>query len=682
MIGAFTMRRALPFITVFAAVLAAYAGLLAAPDAEFVYDDVRFVSENDAVRDLGNPLVYFTDPETADPGSWQGIYRPLRTLDFAIDWSLSGGSPFWFHLRSVLLHALGSLLVLALLRQWGAGDLAALLGALVFALHPVQVETAAWITSRGDLLCLVFFLAALLLHGRGGRVAFLGVLVVLPAALFSKEVAVMFPAAAFLADFFFRDERRLKTTLRRWPRYLVYGGLAVAYAALWLHLHSVRDGGSWHLPEWWGGSFAATVLTMSRGFVYYARLVLFPVDMTLDFYLLPVSGPDPLTIFCALIVTGVLLAAVVRAFRVGGAFAFGVLWCFVTLFPASNLPGPIGIPTAERFLYLPMAGLALPLGLLLARAWKEGVVGRGLVVVLLVCLGAVTADRSVIWASADPLWQRTLARTASPRGLQRRAQALREAAWEKDDPAEERRLLVEALAAHDRLEAIWDTLPVPGDHVAIQRSDRLIVLAGLGRAEEALQGAGAILKEWPHLGQAGAARAFGLLAAGQRMEAIREMLAVSEGAAGAWLTPIAARFYRGVGMSYRAEGNGGLARWSLGQAVDLSSDAVAARRLEEIEAEYQELYVPLERARARRPEDRTVAFGWRSSTAATDASAMPGTSTLICSVEADLPNCSSRSPAGFTRSRTRPSLAPRRPRSTGRSSPRVPTGNGRRSRSA
>ncbi|MEN8148792.1 MAG: hypothetical protein ABFS86_03150 [Planctomycetota bacterium] len=597
------MRRRLPIVAVIGAVLVAYAGLLAAPGAEFVYDDVRFVSENDAVRELGNPLVFFTDPETADPGRWQGIYRPLRTLDFAIDWALSGGSPFWFHLRSVLLHALGSVLVLLLLRQWGAGEPAAILGALVFALHPAQAETAAWITSRGDLLCLVFFLGALLLHGRGGRGAFAGAVLVLPVALFSKEVAVMFPAAAFLADFFFRDERRLSTTLRRWPRYLVYGVLVVAWAALWLHLHDVRDGGSWHLTGWWGGSFAGTLLTMSRGFVYYARLVLFPVDMTLDFYLAPVPTPDLLTLACAAAVASALVAAIVSAFRGGGAVAFAVLWFFVTIFPTSNLPGPIGIPTAERFLYLPMVGVALPLGLLLARAWRAAAVGRVLVVVLLLCLGAVTADRAAVWATADSLWERTLARTESPRGLQRRAWVLREAAWACADPAEERRLLLESLDVHDRLERIWETLPVPGEHVDIARTDRWTVVAALGRGEEALRGAESILERRPGLAQAGAARAFALLATGRRREATAEMNAVVDGADGAWLTPVAARLYRAVGESYRVEGNPGLARWSLRRAEDISGDPVAVRHLAEIDAEFNERYVPLERARAKNPGD-------------------------------------------------------------------------------
>jgi len=609
------MRRLIPIVIVAAAVLAAYAGLLTARDVEFVYDDVRFVSENEAVHDLENPLVYFTDPATVDPGNWAGIYRPVRTLDFAVDFAWFGASPFWFHLRSVLYHAIGALLVLGLLRQWGAGEAASTLGALVFALHPVQVESVAWITSRGDLLCLVFFLLALILHGRGGRWGMVGAAAALVPALFSKEVAVMFPAAALLADFFFRDGRRLRTTLRRWPQYLVYGVLAGAYVALWLSLHRARGAGSWHLPEWWGGSFVGTLFTMSRGLVYYARLLLFPVDMAQDYFIVPVSSPDLLTLACAAVVLGVVVAAIVRAFRGGGALSFAVLWFCVTLFPASNIPGPIGIPTAERFLYLPMAGLALPAGLLLARLWRMAGPGRAAVTLLLCCLVAVSADRALVWTTEDVLWETTLRRVDSPRGLERRAASLRDQAYAAEDPEEARRLFLEALAMHDRQFRLWAKLPVPEGQMSISGSNRLLVLIGLGRDDperydEALREAESLLRASPGLPEARAVVALALLGNDRRGEAKQAMDRLLADTEDARVLRTAGRFYLSLAEAYLRDGNKALAWWSLRRSLDVvggpKRNPAADRALGVLEEEYTPRYDALERVRSRSPHDRNV----------------------------------------------------------------------------
>jgi len=610
------IRRLIPFILVSVAVLAVYGGLLFASGVEFVFDDVRFVSENEAIRDLGNAVTFFTDPTTVDPGHWRGIYRPVRTLDFAVDLAWFGASPVGFHLRSILYHVIGALFVLLLLRQWGAGEPAATLGALVFALHPVQVEAVAWITSRGDLLCLVFFLLALLLHGRGTKRAFAGAVLALILALFSKEAAVMFPVAAFLADFFFRDERRLRTTLRRWPRYAVYGLVASAYSALWLHLHHAHAGEVWHLPEWWGGSFAGTLLTMSRGFVYYARLLLLPVDMANDYYLLPVSSPDPLTIGCAVIVVVVLVVAIVRAFGKGGVLSFAVLWFFVTMFPTSNLPGPIGIPTAERFLYLPMAGLALPAGLLLARVWRISFPGRFAVIALLACLGAVSAGRSLVWTTEDVLWEETVRRVDSPRALERKAHALRESGMAAEEPAESRRLFLAALAMHERQFALWARLPVPEDQVYISRCGRLLVLVELGRFEsaryeEARRSAVEILRERPGLPDAHAVVASALLGMGRRHEARLRMDLVLAESGDARILTVAGRFFVRLAEAYLRDDNESLARTYFRRALDiLGPDALPAAKqaLDRLDSEYEARHGDLERTRARDPYDRAVLF--------------------------------------------------------------------------
>jgi tetratricopeptide (TPR) repeat protein len=388
-----------PFLLIACLSFAAY---LPALSGEFVYDDERFIEKNPAVTQLtaANAVRYFTDP-TSQSIMGHDIYRPLRTLEFAVDWAISGGRPWFFHLRSVLWHALASLLLYAVLRRLLEADLPALFGTLAFALHPVNTEAVAWITSRGDVLLLAWFLLALLLYLRGrpllAAFAFVG-------ALLSKETAVFFPAAVLMVDLFRRADRR-------WVWYGVYGAMAVVFVAVWFYLvagaelENVR-----HLKALWGGSYSMTVLTMAKGFLHYARVIAFPVHFTVDYHV-PTSTGLGLGEVVALVVLAAIVAAAVAA---GPRSRLALAWFFLALLPVSNLIRPIGIPTAERFLYLPLVGVAL---------WAGPVLGRyrRLTVLVLVCLFVLTFQRSRIWRTEDALWHAAERVAPTPRGLEYRA---------------------------------------------------------------------------------------------------------------------------------------------------------------------------------------------------------------------------------------------------------------------
>ncbi|MHC4974181.1 MAG: tetratricopeptide repeat protein [Planctomycetota bacterium] len=369
----------------------------------FVYDDERFIERNPPVTHLtaANVVRYFTDP-TSQSVVGHDIYRPLRTLEFAIDWAVSGGRPWFFHLRSVLWHALACVLLYAVLRRLLESDVPALLGALAFALHPVHTESVAWITSRSDVLLLFWFLLALLLYLRErpllAALAFLG-------ALLSKETAVFFPAAVFLVDLFRRADLQ---PLRRWIWYGVYAMTAFAYVVFWVAIVAGgRPENVGHLGgEWWGGSYGMTVLTMTKGFLHYARVIAFPVHFTIDYHV-PVSTGVGAGEIVAILILAAIVAAAIRG---GPRSRLALAWFFLALLPVSNLIRPIGIPTAERFLYLPLVGVALWAGPVLARH-------RRLAAAVLACLFVLTFARSRIWRSNDSLWLAAEKVAPGPRAL-------------------------------------------------------------------------------------------------------------------------------------------------------------------------------------------------------------------------------------------------------------------------
>ncbi|MCX5666923.1 MAG: hypothetical protein NTY34_01220, partial [Candidatus Omnitrophica bacterium] len=181
---------------------------------QFVWDDNNLITENSYVKDLRSIPYFFTAHywNNSHPGS-RGGYRPVFMATLALDYHIWGGKAFGFHLTSMLLHLANVILVFFLVtllmkgsvpREWFCE--APFIAALLFAVHPVHVESVTYIKNRGDLLACVFFLIALIIFIRNiprrglraNAAAFSGSIFCLFIALLSKEIAVTLPLILLL----------------------------------------------------------------------------------------------------------------------------------------------------------------------------------------------------------------------------------------------------------------------------------------------------------------------------------------------------------------------------------------------------------------------------------------------------------------------------------------------------
>ncbi len=437
---------------------------------EFLFDDVRFVRDNPALERIGDPLRFFTDPGTADPTNTPDIYRPLRTLHFAVDRALFGGNPFPYHLQSLLLHAANVLLLFALLRRLGATAAAAGAAAAVFAVHPAQVEAVAWISARADLMGGMFTLLGLLawLRARPPDRWYAAAVVLGLLAALSREAAVVFPALLVVVDLVRPDGGGWAWVRGRIRLYALPAATAVAYALLARHLLEQKRGlPLGHLLGWWGGSYGANLATAARAAAYSTLHALLPLRPSLDWYLTPSTSPWdlPALAWGVAILVPVSLAATRLAVPTGDRrLAGGVLLAVLAGALTSHVLFPVGIPTAERFLYLPLAGLALAatpgLERLLAVRFRTTVALGTLAVV---AMGVSSRDRGAVWRDEETLWRLGPSGVYSPRAvrafaggdLRRAADALdRALALERSGREAEGRALLEE--ARGRIEG---TLP-------------------------------------------------------------------------------------------------------------------------------------------------------------------------------------------------------------------------------
>jgi tetratricopeptide (TPR) repeat protein len=363
----------------------------------FVWDDPVLLEQK--VRFYRGPLDAFFEPAGLPS---MRMYRPLELLSLWIDarlWTSSTG----FHVTQVLLHAVNGALVVLLARALGTAPWAALAGAALFVLHPVQVESVAWLTCRADVMTATFAVIAVLAFLRHqDRPAWWTVGAIAVAAFLataSKETGSVTPLLllAVLATLP-RPPDGFTTRLRRaWPAL----GAAVVGVGLCQALRpaDVTTGiGRAALG-------AQDVLNLLGAFSYQLARVLAPVGFA------PYVAKTPTDLgHLALAVGGgaVLLAALAAPARDGGVRRLGILWFLLAVAPAVAvvLADFSATPVAERRLYLAMVGVALVVATLLTRyrARAGSTAGIAAIAVLLVACAVVTVVRNAYWHDELTLW--------------------------------------------------------------------------------------------------------------------------------------------------------------------------------------------------------------------------------------------------------------------------------------
>lgn len=381
---------------------------------DFTYDDVHIIKNSKLLHSLGNWRAILRATWWED-----AMYRPFTALTFAVDWTVSGGNPHWFHLINILLHAGVTALVFLLGRSLLPLFPAAAAAAL-FAVHPVHVEAVANVVGRAEVLATLFALGAVLLYRADGALAARGdlswrrwaasggTLVVLGLALASKESAFAAPGLLLLADWV--DARREGI---RWGaavrRHWVLAVAGVVLTAEWLWIWSATVGGlkgGDEAPGLYGAGFGARAVVMAPVVLEYVRLLFFPARLSADY------SPDFLPVAERLNLPGVLGIALVAAAVAAAGVArvrawpvtFGLAWMGGTLLVVSNLLVPTEVLLAERTLYLPSVGAALLVGYCLGALAARRLDAAAVLGALLVGLGAWrTVTRVPVWRDDSTL---------------------------------------------------------------------------------------------------------------------------------------------------------------------------------------------------------------------------------------------------------------------------------------
>jgi protein O-mannosyl-transferase len=356
------------------------------------WDDDRYVYENQMVMD-GDYAAIFTTPVS-------GNYNPLPIAMFAWELQQVGDWAWFYHFNNWWLHLLCTALVYGLLLRLGLKPVWAGLAALVWAIHPLRVESVAWITERKDVLFGTFYVGALLAWMRfraNGRTAtYLFCMVLFALALFSKIQAVSLPLSMLAIDYYQRRQWSLRILLEKAPFFL--GSLAMGIVG-WLALEDV---GALQMEEF--GWMERIVLGMSS-FCTYAVKAIVPHEFSLLY-----AYPEALGVWhivgtlgaVALVVGAILLRNRARE------WTFGLLFFAVNIMFVLQIVGAGNAYLADRFTYIPSIGLyfAVMMGLqrLLQSQPSFRIPATAIAIMWAACLGYATFRYIPAWRDSETIW--------------------------------------------------------------------------------------------------------------------------------------------------------------------------------------------------------------------------------------------------------------------------------------
>ncbi|MGH7179957.1 MAG: tetratricopeptide repeat protein [Tepidisphaeraceae bacterium] len=404
----------------------------------FIWDDDYHVLNNKNLRSLDGLQRIWTDLTSVPTRQ----YYPLTHTSFWIEWQLWGAHPVGYHIVNVLLHACAAMLLWLLLKRLAIPG--AWVAAAVLALHPVNVESVAWISERKNVLSLVFYLASILVYLRfcgltpappgekkwfslpdeRDRLYWLA-LFLYACAITSKSVTATLPVAVLLILWWKRGRIGRDDIVPLLP--LIAIGLAYGATTIYLENRAVgASGPEFDYAPTLMGEAAFRTLVAGRAVWFYATKLLIPYPLIFIYPRWSVSVDAPLQYAFPVLVVVTLWALWLLRHRIGrGPFA-AAMFFLVSLFPAMGFVNvwPMRYSfVADHFQYLASIGLIVLVVAALKTAFdrliREQILNPSalpsLAIIVLGIYFLMVWRQGYVYADSYTLWQDTLNPNKNPR---------------------------------------------------------------------------------------------------------------------------------------------------------------------------------------------------------------------------------------------------------------------------
>jgi len=359
------------------------------------WDDEYYVINNTLLRGPDWKGI-FTQPVV-------GNYHPLTIITLAINYQIGELDPSSYLLLNLLLHVVNTCLVFYFIWNISAKKTwVAFLTALIFAIHPLHVESVAWVSERKDVLYTFFFLLALnqywLFLQTGKQIKFWFSFLLFILSLLSKPAAIILPLVLLLLDYWKGRAINLKLLVEKIPFFL----LAIAFAVITLQVQTKAIAGFASFPFWERLFFACYVIM-----IYFIRFFIpYPLSA---FH--PYPSPDHLG--WPILISPVFIIALIAFLwyqRKNKWVIFGFLFFIINLLLVLQIIS-IGLTiVSERYTYVPYIGLAFVLGMWMSNYKSNAITYIKWMVPAAITLvfGIITFQRTKVWNNSGSLWSNVI----------------------------------------------------------------------------------------------------------------------------------------------------------------------------------------------------------------------------------------------------------------------------------
>ncbi len=370
------------------------------------WDDEAYVSENPFIFSLSwHTILRILSPTTFVCGN----YQPITILSYGLNYAAGGLNPAGYILGDLLLHLLNVLLVFIIIRKISGKNFIASLCALLFGIHPMHVESVAWISGRKDLLYTFFYLASALwylsyLEKRTGSamLRYSVSCILFVCSLLSKSSAVTLPAVLFLIDYYRARKFSVNMIIDKIPFLMT-----ATFLGLWA-IKGQHESGSLGCQEVL--SFYTRISIACHSFMFYIVKFFIPLKLSV-YYPYPSSFPASLPLRYVLSPLFAVAAGIAAwYFRRSKAFIFGFGFFLVNVIFILHFIPVADTVTADRFSYCAYIGLCFIVAHYVERVIASPgfknvrvAVSAAICIVALVFVYAVH-ERCAVWKNSETLW--------------------------------------------------------------------------------------------------------------------------------------------------------------------------------------------------------------------------------------------------------------------------------------
>lgn len=362
------------------------------------WDDNVYVTDNPYIRSFS-----FENVTAVWSKQFNGSYLPLTMMSYMLDYSIAEFDPFAYHFTNFIFHLENTLLVYLFVGLLSKGNyFAAFTTAMIFGVHPMHVESVAWISARKDVLSGFFFILSLIAYlkyvqeakQRGLILSFLFFIL----ALFSKVIVFTLPLILLLIDRYHGREWHKNLFLEKIP--FMFAGILFALIGLFSQ-HSAEAIRSTSIEQF--------ILMPHYSLYFYLEKFILPINLSALYpYPKMKDGFFPLMVYVAIPLV-YAVGYVAWKNREEKDLIFGLLFFLVLILPVLQHIRFSNIIAADRFTYLSYIGLSYPFGIWMSRIFERSKIqGRRIILAIgVVLVGAMyltSMERVKVWKDSRTLW--------------------------------------------------------------------------------------------------------------------------------------------------------------------------------------------------------------------------------------------------------------------------------------